>query len=184
MTGGSSGLLDQRLGQLRDDTSSLAKMVDQTIDKAIEALAAQDSEAAQEVMAGDDKVNALRYGIKELCLELATTQQPAACDLRAIIAVIHVAVEVERMGDYAAGIAELAVRLASEPLLKPLIDRPRMAEIGRDMIHAGLRANVDEDAELAMETAKRDAEIDRRYDQTYREILTYTLEDPKSIDRA
>ena len=184
MADGSRGLLDKRLNQLRDDIMDLAEMVDQAIDQAVRALEEQDADAAHAVMAGDDEVNVKRYGVEELCLELIATQQPAAGDLRAIVAAIHIAVELERMGDYVAGIAELAVRLSGRPLLKPLIDVPRMAEIDREMIKASLRAYLQGNAGLAIETAKRDAEIDRLYDQIYRELLTYMLEDPKNIPQA
>ena len=117
-------------------------------------------------------------------MTLIATQQPASSDLRAIIAAIHIAIELERMGDYAAGIAELAARLADQPSLKPLIDVPRMAEIDRDMIRASLEAYLEKNVDLALATAKRDAEIDQLYDQVYRELLTYMLADPKTITRA
>jgi len=166
MTDGARGLLDQRLNELRGDITELADRVDQAIDRTVCALREQDAEAAQRVVAGDEEINAKRYGVEELCLELIATQQPAAGDLRAIIAGIHIAVELERMGDYAASIAELTVPLSSQPLLKPLVGVPRMAEIDRQMIKAGLRAYLEADPDLAIETAKRDAQIDRLYDRS------------------
>jgi phosphate transport system protein len=178
------GLFDQQLTELRDDIVCLGDMVDNAIEAAIQALKEQNKDMARQVIAGDEQINARRYEIEEKCLTLIATQQPAASDLRAIIAAIHIGEELERMGDHATGIAELAIRLADQPHLKPLIDIPRMAEIGRAMICASLEAYLKQDPELALKTAQRDAEIDRVYDQLYRELLTYMLEDPRTITRA
>ena len=175
---------DQELANLRDNILHLGEMTEAAIELAIQALEEQDKDIARQVIAGDEDVNARRYDIEEQCLRLIATQQPAAGDLRAIVAAIHIVTELERMGDYAAGIAELAIRLADQPHLKPLIDVPRMAKIDREMIHASLEAYMTQDPDLALETAKRDAEIDGLYDQIYRELLTYMLQDPRSIARA
>ena len=175
---------DQELTNLRDNILRLGEMVDAAIELAIQSLKEQDKELAQQVIAGDEQINVKRYNLEEQCLKLIATQQPAAGDLRAIVAAIHIVTELERMGDYASGIAELAIRLTGRPHLKPLIDLPRMAEIDREMIRASLEAYFKNDPDLAIETAKRDAEIDQLYDQIYRELLTYMLEDTKSIARA
>lgn len=177
-------MFDRALEDLRDSIISLGDMVDDAIGQALYALREQDREVAQRVIAGDDRINAQRYDVEERCLRLIATQQPAARDLRAIIAAIHIAIELERIGDYASGIADLAIRLADRPHLKPLIDLPRMANIDRDIVRASLEAYLKSDPDLALETAKRDAEIDQLYDQVYRELLTYMLEDPKNIARA
>lgn len=177
-------MFDRALEDLRDSIISLGDMVDDAIGQALYALREQDQEGAQRVIAGDGKINAQRYDVEERCLRLIATQQPAARDLRAIIAAIHIAIELERIGDYASGIADLAIRLADRPHLKPLIDLPRMANIDRDIVRASLEAYLKSDPDLALETAKRDAEIDQLYDQVYRELLTYMLEDPKNIARA
>jgi phosphate transport system protein len=185
MTGGDSrGLFHQQLRELRDSIVYLSDLTMNAIGNAIHALKERDVELAQQIIDSDEAINNKRYEIEEQCITLIATQQPAASDLRAIIAAIHIAVELERMGDYASGIAELAARLADQPSLKPLIDVPRMAEINQEMIRAALGAYLDEDAELAIATARRDAEIDQLYDQIYRELLTYMLEDPKTITRA
>jgi len=175
---------DQELTNLRDNILHLGEMTEAAIELAVQALKEQDEDIAHQVVAGDELINTKRYDIEEQCLRLIATQQPTAGDLRAIVAAIHIVTELERMGDYAAGIAELAVRLAGQPHLKPLIDLPRMAEIDRDMIRASLKAYMTQDPDLALETAKQDAEIDQLYDQVYRELLTYMLEDPKNITRA
>ena len=182
--GDSRGLFHQQLRELRDSIVYLSDLTMNAIGNAIHALKERDVDLAQQIIESDEAINSKRYEIEEQCVTLIATQQPAASDLRAIIAAIHIAVELERMGDYASGIAELASRLADQPSLKPLIDVPRMAEIDQEMIRAALEAYLNEDAELAVATAKRDAEIDQLYDQVYRELLTYMLEDPKTITRA
>lgn len=185
MTDGSSrGLFHQQLSELRDGIVYLSDLVMNAMGDAVHALKERDVDLAQQIVANDEAINNKRYEIEEQCLTLIATQQPAASDLRAIIAAIHIAIELERMGDYAAGIAELAARLADQPSLKPLIDVPRMAEIDRDMIRASLEAYLEKNVDLALTTAKRDAEIDQLYDQVYRELLTYMLADPKTITRA
>jgi len=180
----SRGLFDQQLMELRNNVLQMSERVKAAIEQAIKALQDQDEELARQVVQGDEEINNRRYDIEEQCVTLIATQQPAAGDLRAIIAANHIATELERMGDYASGIATLAIRLADRPFLKPLIDVPRMAEIDREMICASLEAYLKQDPDLALETAKRDADIDQLYDQIYRELLTYMLEDPRSITRA
>jgi len=175
---------DQELTGLRDNILHLGKMVETAIELAVQALKEQDEKLARQVIAGDEKINAKRYGLEDQCLKLIATQQPTARDLRAIVAAIHIVTELERMGDYASGIAEIAIRLTPTPMLKPLIDVPRMAEIDQEMIRASLEAYFKNDPDLALETAKRDVEIDQLYDQIYRELLTYMLEDTQSITRA
>jgi len=184
MTERARGLFHQQLRELRDDIVYLSGMAETAVREAVDALKERDVNLAHQVVANDEAINARRYEIEEQCVTLIATQQPAASDLRAIIAAMFIATELERMGDYASGIAELAVRLANLPLLKPLIDVPRMAEIDQEMIQDSLKAYLEQDPDLAMTTAKRDAEIDKLYDQIYRELLTYMLEDPKNITRA
>jgi phosphate transport system protein len=184
MTDGPRGLFDHQLTELRDGIVLLGSMVESAIEQAIQSLKEQDKDLARKIVAGDETINAKRYDIEEQCLTLIATQQPAAGDLRAIIAAIHIVGELERMGDHATGIAELAIRLSDQPHLKPLIDIPRMAQIAREMIHAALEAYLEHDPDSALMTAQRDAEIDRLYDQLYRELLTYMLEDPRNITRA
>ncbi len=184
MTDISRGLFDQQLTQLRDNIVVMGDLVMVAIEQAIQALKEQNKDKAQQVIEGDEAINAKRHEIEEECLTLIATQQPAAGDLRAIIAAMHIVEELERMGDHATGIAELARRLSDQPHLKPLIDIPRMAEIARAMIDDSLEAYLAHDPSLALRTAQRDAEIDSLYDQLYRELLTYMIEDPRNITRA
>ena len=178
------GLLDKELTQTQDQVLRLASMVEQAIQKSVAALKERDVEAAQQVIQDDEHINTLRYTIEESCLAVIATQQPVARDLRTIIAAMHIAIELERMADHAAGTARLVARLASEPLLKPLIDIPRMADIACEMLRDSLDAFVKRDAHAAKVVAVRDDEIDQLYDQVFRELLTYMLQDPRNINRA
>lgn len=175
---------DHQFEALRDDISVLSDLADAAIAQSIQALEQQDVTLAEEVMAHDEAINTRRYEIEETCTTLIATQQPAVRDLRAIVAAIHIVTDLKRIADYASGIAELTIQLSDEPLLKPLIDIPRMASLSREMIRASLDAYIRRDSDLARETARRDVEIGGLYDQIYRELLVYMLADPKSITRA
>ena len=177
-------LLDQELSDLRDDLLRLGSMVESAIDRSVGALKRQDTAAAEQIIADDEAINDLRHQIEEACIATIATQQPMASDLRTIIAVTHIAVELERMGDHAAGIAVIVNRIGSEPLLKPLIDIPRMAQIDRDMLRAALDAFIEADVERAKAAGARDEEVDHLYDQVFRELLSYMLEDPRNIRQA
>lgn len=177
------GMLDQELERIQDKVLQLGSLLEEAIQDSVVALKRRDVELARQVIANDIKLNELRYAIEEQCLTVIATQQPVASDLRMIIAAMHVAVEMERMGDHAEGIAHLVVRMAGEPLLKPLLDIPRMADVACEMLRGSLDAFVRRDAAAALEAAKRDDEIDQLYDQVIRELLTYMIEDPTTINR-
>ncbi len=177
-------LLDKELAKLREHLLELVRLTDTAIAAAIEALLNQDIAAAEAVIANDVHINELRYKIEKLCVTIIATQQPMASDLRAIIAADHVAVEIERMADHAAGIARLVPRLAEEPQLKPLLDIPRMAKIAREMLEATVNAFIAKDVTAAKAAAARDDEIDQLYQQTLRDLLTYMMQDPHTIQRA
>ena len=176
--------LDRELASLRDNVLRLSYMVDTAIERAVRSLKDQDITLAQQVIVDDVLINRMRYQIEEACYRLLATQQPTARDMRSIVTAIHIVVELERIGDHAAGIAKISMELASEPMLKPLIDVPRMAEISREMMRASLTAYLDWDAEQARITAERDAEVDTLDDQVYRELLSFMLEDEHNISRA
>jgi phosphate transport system protein len=122
--------------------------------------------------------------LEEQCIDLIATQQPIAIDLRTLMAVLHIATELERMGDYAEGIAKISVMMGDEPPLKPLIDIPRMAEKATAMLQHSLDALVNRDEAAAREVCNDDDEVDDLYDQIYRELLTYMIQDPSTIQRA
>ncbi len=176
--------LDHELARLRDNVLKLSHLAHRAIEQAVQALKEANVDLARQVIADDEQINALRYEVEEHCYTLIVLHQPAARDLRAIVTAIHIAVELERMGDHARGIAKLAIQLSQEPPLKPLIDIPRMAVVCREMLHASLDAYLSRDAELAERTAHRDDEVDQLDEQVYRELLTYMLADPRNITRA
>ena len=174
----------RHLEELQKEVLVLGFMAEKAIFRSVEALKKRDLEAAQQVIADDRSINQKRYDIEEMCIELIATQQPMASDLRVIVAVLNIIVELERIGDYAEGIARITLMIGDEPPLKPLIDIPRMAEKGRDMLRAGLTAFIDRDMEAARRICAQDDEVDDLYDQVYRELLSFMIEDPTTITRA
>ncbi|MEA3345016.1 MAG: phosphate signaling complex protein PhoU [Chloroflexota bacterium] len=129
-------------------------------------------------------MNEKRFAIEDNCLALIATQQPMASDLRTLAAVLEIATELERTGDYAKGIARINLMMGEEPLLKPLIDIPRMADKAQDMLHRSLEAFIHRDVELARAIPTEDDEVDGLYNQVYRELLTLIMANPRNIDQA
>lgn len=172
------------LNALKERLLLLGSMVADAQRKAVQALAERDEDLAREVIAGDKEINQFQRALEDECVVLIAHQQPVASDLRLIMSVSHIALDLERMGDHAKGIAVLALRLADQPLLKPLIDVPRMAEIGREMLMGQLRAFLEADVEAAQRIAKRDAEVDELNEQVFRELLMIMMNDPRTITRA
>jgi len=175
---------DRELQRLRDEMLILGSMTEKAIIRSIEVLKRRDQEAARQLIADDLKINRKRFEIEEECIQLVATQQPMAGDLRTIVAVLHIIVDLERMADHAEGIARITLMMGNEPLLKPLIDVPRMAEKGVSMLRRSLEAFVNRDAEAARRICDEDDEVDGLYDQVYRELLTYMIADPTTINRA
>ena len=175
---------DRHLRLLEDDILMLGSMVEKAIAASLDALQRRDFDAAQEVIDGDDHVDNKRFEIEEKCINLIATQQPLATDLRVIIALLHITQELERMGDYAEGVAKIGIAMGDEPPLKPLIDIPRMAEKSVSMLRRSLDALVNRDVVAAQVVLKDDDEVDALYEQVYRELLTYMIEDPHAIRRA
>jgi len=177
------GLEDGLLG-LQRDLRSLASLVDVALERSIRSLARLDRGLAENVIAEDSRINELRFKIEDDAIHLIALQQPLATDLRTVIAVLNVIVELERMGDYCVGIAKIALLHDDLPLLKPLVDVPRMAELCREILRAAIDAFIARDAPAARAVGQRDDEIDLLYEQVYRELLTFMLNDPRTIDRA
>jgi phosphate transport system protein len=177
-------MLDKDLQRMQEDLLRMGSLIDSAITRAMRALAVRDARLAREIIADDAAINGLRFQIEDNCLATIATQQPAAVDLRKIVATVILASELERMGDYAAGIAKTVLRMGDEPLLKPLVDMPRMAEEDRNMLHDALDAYVTRDADKARAVAARDDVVDNLYNQIFREVLTYILEDPTTTTRA
>jgi phosphate transport system protein len=177
-------IFDKQLSEIQQEMLLLGTQVESAIDRSIQALKERDPALAREVIADDIKVNHRRYDIELKCQELVATQAPLAGDLRTIFSVLHIIVDLERMGDHAEGIAKIAIMLADEPALKPYIDIPRMAAIAKDMLIGSLEAFRERDEERAKRIVDQDDEVDALYDQVYRELLTFMINDPKTIERA
>ncbi len=175
---------ERELQQLQDEVLVLGSMVENAIVESVDVLKRQDLEAAQRLVAADRLVNQKRFAIESDTLILIATQQPMAGDLRALAAVLEIAGELERMGDYAKGIATITLMIGKQPFIKPLIDIPRMAEKARDMLHRALDAFARRDVALARAIPAEDDEVDALYNQVYRELMTYVLADPRHIDQA
>jgi phosphate transport system protein len=169
---------------LRDDVVAMSSMVDKALVRSVEALRLQDTQLAQNVIVSDKEVNRIRWKTEESALLVIATQAPMAGDLRIISAVIHIATELERMGDHAAGIAKIVLDTSTEPLLKPLVDIPRMCELARSMLSDSISAFINADADAARAIVDQDDEVDALYDQIYRELLTFMMADPGTINRA
>jgi phosphate transport system protein len=175
---------DEQIGELQEDLLALGDLVDKAIERSIQSLANRDLELAQKIIDEDILINQAQRDLEERCLVLIATQQPLASDLRIIIAVSNIAIELERMGDYAKGIAKITLMIGDQPLLKPLIDVPRMAEKGRQLLHQQLDAFIRRDPDAARRLGVEDDEVDALYDQVYRELLFFMTQDPKTITRA
>ncbi len=176
--------LDDALAGLQMDLRRLSSMVDVAIERAVLSLGTLDQRLAALVIAEDAEINRLRYRIEDHAIQLIATQQPIASDLRFVVASLMIVSELERMGDYAAGIARVVQLHEGRPLLKPLVDVPEMARIVREMLRDAVDAFLRRNAAAAERVALQDDEIDRLYQQVYRELLTYMVNDPTTIDRA
>lgn len=178
-------VLDKKINHLLEEIKKLEIMVaDATID-AVEALKNNDIESAQRVYDGDADINNKRFHLENECITTIATQQPImAGDLRKLASILEVVGELERMGDYAKGIAKICIMMGDQPPLKPLIDVPRMAKLTVSMLKRAIRAFIEEDTETAKSIPKEDDMIDALYNQVYRELVTYMISDPSTIDRA
>src|SRR3954447_13514571 len=174
---------DQQLRALQDDLLRLASLVESSIGRSITALRNQDVDEARRIIADDDLIDRRQYALEDKALLLIARQAPMAADLRMISAVISIASELERIGDYAEGIAEITIRGANEPLLKPLIDVPRMAELAQGMLRGAVDAFVNRDVEAARRLVAEESEVDALTTQVQNEVLSIMLRDPKNIER-
>jgi phosphate transport system protein len=175
---------ESELQQVKDDVLVLGSMVEQAILNSVEAMKKRDIKASQKILEQDREINKKRFEIEKNLMILIATQQPMAHDLRLLASSMEIISELERMGDYAKGIANIQLRMADEPLLKPLIDIPRMAQKDVDMLHRALTAFVNEDVVAARAIPVEDDEVDALYNQIYRELMTFVIQDPKTIERA
>jgi phosphate transport system protein len=175
---------DRELQLVQDEMLALGSMVENALIDSVAYLKKRDFEGSREIICRDREVNKKRFAIEEEVLALIATRQPMAGDLRVLAAILEITSELERIGDYAKGIGKINLLIGENPLLKPLIDVPVMAEKARSMLHRALDAFVRRDAELARAIPKEDDEVDHLYNQVYRELMTYILTDPRSIEQA
>jgi len=175
---------DEELKELKEKVLRMGSLVEKAIHLSIKALVERKNDLAEQVIKSDDEINMLEIEIDELVLRLLALRQPQAGDLRFITSIMKINNDLERMGDLAVNIAERTIELLKFPLLKPLIDIPRMAETAQGMVKDSLDAFVKKDSKLAKSVCERDDKVDNLNDQIFRELLTYMLQDPKTIERA
>jgi len=175
---------ETELQQVKDNVLMLGSMVEQSILDSVESLKKRDIKASEKILEFDREINGKRFEIENQLMILIATQQPMAHDLRLLASTMEIISELERMGDYAKGIANINLRMGDQPLLKPLIDIPRMAQKGVDMLHRALTAFINEDVDVSRALPIEDDEVDALYNQIYRELMTFVIQDPKTIERA
>jgi phosphate transport system protein len=175
---------ENEIQQVKDEVLLLGSMVEHAIMASVETLKKRDIKGSEKIIADDSEINKKRFAIESQLMILIATQQPMAHDLRLLASTMEIISELERMGDYAKGIANINIRMGEERLLKPLIDVPRMAQIGTSMLHRSLTAFVQEDVEAAKAIPAEDDEVDGLYNQIYRELMLMIIQDPKTIERA
>ncbi|HRE27381.1 MAG TPA: phosphate signaling complex protein PhoU [Anaerolineales bacterium] len=175
---------DQELHELQDNLLRMASLVDSAIARALQSLNEQDLDLARQIAIDDARINEIRFKIEEQCLLLIAREQPVATDLRAIVAALSIAGEIERMGDHAAGIAKTVLRMGSQAPIMPLVDLNRMADESRSMLRTSLDSCVKRDSEVAQSVAWRDDVIDGLYQDVFRQIVGLIAEDPTITARA
>lgn len=175
---------DEELEKLKEKILKMSSLVEKAIHLSIKALVDRESELAQQIIKSDDQVNMLEIEIDEFSLKLLALRQPQAGDLRLITSIMKINNDLERIGDLAVNIAERTMELLKFPIVKPLIDIPRMAEIAQGMVKDSLDAFVNRDSKLARSVCERDDKVDNLNDRIFRDLLTYMLQNPKTIERA
>jgi phosphate transport system protein len=175
---------EHQLHELQDHVLEMGSMVETALYRSMEALKNRDLELAKKVMDDDQLIDSKRYEIEEEAIDLIVTQQPMASDLRVIVAVLNIIVDLERIADHAEGIGKIAILIGDEPPLKPLIDLPRMTELTGNMLRRTLQAFIDHDADTAGKICAEDDAVDNLYDQVFHELLLFMMADPKTVTRA
>jgi phosphate transport system protein len=175
--------LDERFQALQTDLVRMGRSVDQAIDRSIQALRGHDRNLADQVIAGDAELNRMRYEVEEACLALIATQQPAAGDLRSILAIDSIAVELERMGDHAEGNAKIVLRMGEDSPVIELTQIPQMADLCRKMLKESLETFLARDPKAARKVGEQDDEIDRLYRTLFDELVAVMARDPSTVER-
>ena len=176
--------LDHQVNTLQQELVVLACTVEKAINRAVDALKQRDLDASRQVVQEDEYIDQQRLQIEERCVDVIATQQPMGRDVRAIINLLHLVVELERIGDYAKGIARISLMMGDEAPLKPLIDLPRMTEKSTEMLRDSIDAWLNRDVVKARQVWQADDEVDALHDQVYRELLFFIIQDPRTIQRA
>ncbi|MGB4505097.1 MAG: phosphate signaling complex protein PhoU [Syntrophaceticus sp.] len=174
----------EQLAGLKEDVLKMGTMAEEAIFYAVKSLKERDDELAQKVVDGDDAIDDFMIQIEDCCIKLLALQQPMAGDLRVITTAIKIITDLERMADLAVDIAKVTLRISGQPLIKPLIDVPRMMEITQKMTRISLEAYVKEDPEMVLCLIDYDHEVDALYNQVFRELLVFMMEDPHTIKQA
>lgn len=174
----------EQLEELQQEVLKMGTLVEQAIYNAVKSLKEHNEELAQQIIDGDDYIDDYFIKIDDVCVKLLALQQPMASDLRVISTAMKIATDMERMADHAVDIAKVTLRLAGEPLIKPLIDIPRMAEITQQMVRESLDAYIRHDATGVHKLVDYDHEVDALNNQVFRELLTFMIEDPRTIRQA
>lgn len=175
---------DRSLEELQAELVGLGEMVERAIIKSMDALQRRDLAVAYEVVAEDDLIDAKRFELEETCIDLIATQQPLAIDLRTLLAVLHIAVELERMGDYAEGIGKICMIIGDDVMVETPKQLPQMAQMGLAMLRRSLQSLVERDTELANEVWDSDDEVDELYDGVCRQIFLDMGQQPSTIEAA
>jgi phosphate transport system protein len=174
----------RELQRLQDELLLLGSMVESALRESVDILSRRDNEAAKRLRKADHEINQKRFSIEDQVLTLIATQQPVAGDMRILAAILEISTELERLGDYAKGIAKISLLIGDDPLIKPLIDIPIMADKACEMLAGALDAFARRDVKLAKAIPAKDKEVDRLYNQIYRELMDIIRADPKTIDQA
>lgn len=172
------------LHERKEEVLAMGSMVEKALGRSVEALKKRDLSLGHQIIADDARIDEKRFEIEKKTIELIATQQPSATELNAEVAILNIINELERIGDYAAGIAKIVIMIGDEPPLKPLIDIPRMSDITVEMIHNSLKSFIENDSKAAIQVIGMDEVVDSMYDQIFRELLTFMMTDPKTINRA
>lgn len=167
---------DRSLTELEQRMLEMGSIVEEAVGKAVASLAEQDLALAQAICENDDQIDNLSREIEDECIKILALQQPIARDLRAVTTVLRTVVDLERIADHAVNIAELTLRIGREPLIKPLIDIPRMSRLAMDMLHEILQAYVSRDIEQAHSLCRRDEKVDAIYAELYDELIGFVME--------
>ncbi|NLP06195.1 phosphate signaling complex protein PhoU [Candidatus Fermentibacteria bacterium] len=176
--------LERGILELREQIVGMSGSVVEAMRESMRVLRSRDADAAGKLVEADESINTVRYDIEEKCLTLIATQQPVAGDLRSLFSILEIATEVERIGDYAKGIARISIAMGEKPLARNMVTIPIAAEKVCLMLEDAMKAFVASSAEAAREVAARDSEIDQLNDKIQRVILTFVMEDHRTIAEA